>query len=75
MRSIIMGRPGHVKLSMDKARDVRRRLAAGESIVAIAAAHGVNEKTIWKIKHNRAWLEQSVNASVFTWSGTLKEAA
>jgi hypothetical protein len=59
------------KLSMDKAREIRRRYFAGEStMAALAADYGVHCSLVSKIIHNKAWLETAANASVFNYRGT-----
>jgi hypothetical protein len=56
---------GMAKLDMDKARDLRRRMKAGESIAALSRETGLWPTTLREIKHGRSWREQAVNSSVF----------
>jgi hypothetical protein len=43
------------KLTEEKVRDVRRRLAEGESGHSIAKHYGVSHKTIYRIKDGKGW--------------------
>jgi hypothetical protein len=59
------------KLDLDKARQIRFRRAAGETLTALAAEFGVHHSLIDRIAKNLAWRELATNASVFTWNGSL----
>jgi hypothetical protein len=45
----------HGKLTEDQVREIRRRVAAGESMIAVAEAFGVKRMQVWKIVTRRAW--------------------
>jgi hypothetical protein len=60
-------RASQAKLDMDKAREIRRRRAAGESLLKLAAEFDVHHSLIDRIAKNKAWREHASNASVFTW--------
>ncbi|MBI5932052.1 MAG: hypothetical protein HY862_22280 [Chloroflexi bacterium] len=49
--------PNHpnVKLTVEQVREIRRRLADGEKLRALAEAYGVDISLIWQIKARRAW--------------------
>ena len=53
------------KLDMGKAREIRRRKMAGETLIALGAEFGVHHSMIHRIVHNKAWAEHAKNASVF----------
>jgi hypothetical protein len=54
------------KLTMDKARAIRRRYFGGEAtMMALAAEYGVHVSMICKVIHNWAWTELAANASAF----------
>ena len=46
-----------VKLDYDKAREIRARYAAGESLRALGRAYGVNGTTIHAVVQGRRWAE------------------
>jgi hypothetical protein len=58
----------HVRLDFDKAREIRARLAQGETTAALSKEFGVGQSAIRDIRRNITWREQSSNASVFTWA-------
>ena len=50
-----MIRANVTKLTEDDVRDIRRRLAAGETLVSIGQAYGVAHTAIYKIKAGLRW--------------------
>jgi len=52
----IKGRRQNAKLTVDKARDIRNRYAAGETdMSALAAEYNVSHACIWSVVTNRSW--------------------
>ncbi|MCQ3931794.1 MAG: hypothetical protein DPW16_15180 [Chloroflexi bacterium] len=49
--------PNHpnVKLTVEQVREIRRRLAQGDKLRALAEAYSVDFSLIWQIKARRAW--------------------
>lgn len=52
---------GNAKLTLDKAREIFRRLKSGESGVALAREFGVAHGRIYDIKHGRSWRAAGVD--------------
>ena len=53
------------KLTMEKARDIRRRHFGGETLTALAGEYGVHVSLVHRVVHNKAWAEGAANSSVF----------
>ncbi len=53
------GNHSQAKLSMDKAKEIRRRVAQGELIISLAKEYGVDRCTISRVVNDTAWMESS----------------
>lgn len=49
------------RLTWDQVREVRRRVAGGESRYAVARAFGVSQPSIWSIAAGESWKEETPN--------------
>lgn len=50
-------RPAYVKLSLEKAREIRVLYAGGLTMEEIANRFGVTKTSIWQVVHNKTWKE------------------
>lgn len=57
------------KLTIEQARAIRARLAAGERQVDLAREFSVRKDCISRIWTGKAWKDYAMNSSVFAWSG------
>jgi hypothetical protein len=65
---------GFAKLDFEKARALRDRMHAGETIQSLSKETGMWPSSLREIKHGRAWRDSAYGSSVFTWR-PIKEAA
>lgn len=49
------GRQGGARLDQEKADEIRRRHARGETQTALAAEFGVSQATVWRVVEGRSW--------------------
>ena len=61
---------GITRLDMDKAREIRARVAAGEERIKLAQEYGVDPGHLNKVVRGEAWPEAANGASVFAWRRT-----
>jgi hypothetical protein len=61
---------GMCKITMETARDIRRRLLDGATVVGLAQEFGLWPSSVRSIKHGRSWREESTS-SVFAWRGQI----
>lgn len=57
---------GMAKLDMERARELRDRMARGASIAELSRETGLWPSTLRDIKHGRSWRQVAAPASVFT---------
>jgi hypothetical protein len=51
------------KLSMEAARDIRKRVAQGERLAALAREYGVSPSAVWSLVHGKSWPEDNGTVS------------
>lgn len=52
-------RGAQAKLTMEKAREIRARIAAGETAAPLSVEYGVSLQVIWEISEDRTWREDT----------------
>jgi hypothetical protein len=52
-------RGAQAKLTMEKAREIRARIVAGESAAPLSREYGVSLQVIWEISEDRTWREDT----------------
>lgn len=60
-------RGAQAKLTMEKAREIRVRIAAGETAAPLSVDYGVSLQVIWEISEDRTWREDTSAPRVPVW--------